>query len=150
MAASTLTDCLRCQVEPRRYLLSQPATATVASPTGTQHAVHAQCKRDVETSINFFAKATSEGGVWRWESNGKVPFADMTGTWMALGLISENDHESSQAVRRREEEASIREYVRQQASLTPEQEAEQRADLLAAFGPGQNIVNALTGKVTVL
>ena len=43
-------------------------------------------------------------------------------------------------------EQSLREYRIAQAQRTPEQRAEERLEALAAYGPGETVVNIITGE----
>jgi len=43
-------------------------------------------------------------------------------------------------------EQSLREYRIAQAQRTPEQRAEERFEALAAYGPGETVVNIITGE----
>ncbi len=51
--------------------------------------------------------------------------------------------------RRVANEAFLAEYRTAQARRTPEEIAEHQAEIRAAFGPGQRIVNIVTGEVTL-
>ena len=94
--------------------------------------------------------------VYRYTSNKRIPPKDILDCWFDLDLITPADH--NEMVQRREEEQqkAIKEYIdsenNRKASLHPdvlaEQEAERQFELRAAFGPGEKIVNCLTGEVT--
>ena len=94
--------------------------------------------------------------VYRYTSNKRIPPKDILDCWFDLDLITPADH--NEMVQRREEEQqkAIDEYIdrenNRKAGLHPdvlaEQEAERQFELRAAFGPGEKIVNCLTGEVT--
>lgn len=44
---------------------------------------------------------------------------------------------------------TIREYKAARAQMTPEQKAEELSQMRAAFGPGEKVVNVLTGEITI-
>jgi hypothetical protein len=46
-------------------------------------------------------------------------------------------------------EETIREYKAARAKMTAEQRAEEMAEMRAAFGPGERVVNVLTGEITL-
>lgn len=83
--------------------------------------------------------ATVTDGVVRWKSNGNVPPADCLDALAAAGLVfdrQKTDEASQEDLRRLFEEARSR-----PRDDSPEAQFER----LAAFGPGQEIVDVLTG-----
>jgi len=88
----------------------------------------------------FFQDTTFTDGVYRWQSNGAVPPADVLDC--VADLIPAAVLEHCTGVRDRETQEFLAAY-RQNAQ---EPNAEQLADLRAAFGPGAEVVNVVTGK----
>ena len=83
-----------------------------------------------------------EAGVIRWKTNHIVPFDDK----LVANDISLEQRLLCKAVRDAEDTASIEHYQRAQARRSQSQINEQRAEARAAYGPGQEIVNILTGE----
>jgi hypothetical protein len=83
-------------------------------------------------------------GIWVWKSNDRVPFADMLQSW---GI--EGDELARHDVARTEQnDIFFAEYRAAQEARTPEQLAEEQYEMRAAFGPGVEMVNAITGERT--
>ena len=89
-----------------------------------------------------------EGDVLRWASNGREPFDDMLRHWLSRGMITEVQREATNAARKISSEIAMREYAEARARRTPEQIAEERFEMMAAFGPGVEVVNVITGERT--
>jgi hypothetical protein len=81
-------------------------------------------------------------GVYRWLSNGAVPFDDL----LADAGVSLEVREVCRLARKLDNEKFFKEYLVAQASRTPEEIGEERACARAAMGPGQLMVNVLTGE----
>lgn len=108
--------------------------------------VHLCCASQAEHSLDFPDKATVTDGIVRWNSNGNVPPADCLDLLAFLGFISEADVAASATVRDGETAAFLAEYRRNSRPLTGEALAEARA----AFGPGEVIVDVISGVKTYL
>jgi hypothetical protein len=113
--------------------------------TRYNHTAHA-----IDHARGAFTGARNINGVLRWDSNGQCPMDDTLDMWLILGLVSETEVDATNKARDRETAAFMAQYRRAQAARTPEQVAEHRAELLAAFGPGETVVDMLTGERTVL
>lgn len=81
-------------------------------------------------------------GVWRWKSNNRVPFNDMLQSWGIAGAELAK-HEAARDV---DTDAFLRDYREAQRNRTPEQLAEEAFEARAAFGPGVEYVNVITGE----
>lgn len=104
-----------------------------------------------ERNLAQFAEAYLDAEqVVRWKSNDRCPFEDMLTVWLEANLIGQHAFEITLRVRAEEDAAAIRAYAKAMAERTPEQIAEERAEMLAAFGPGETVVNVLTGEKTTL
>jgi hypothetical protein len=99
---------------------------------------------DDDKARRQFRDATVIDGVVRWQSNGAVPPADCCAQWARLGLAF--DLAKTTAARDTELAAFLAEYRR--TATAPS--AEQRAEMRAAFGPGTEVVNVITGRRTRL
>lgn len=83
-----------------------------------------------------------EDGILRWKSNDSVPPQDCL---EEMGLDDEDLHHCRVA-RDREIDEFLTRY--RQAQEGRERTAEEMFELRAAFGPGVDVVNVITGKVT--
>jgi hypothetical protein len=81
-------------------------------------------------------------GIYRWKSNDRVPFDNMLQSWGVTGL----DLFLHQVERAADTERFLAEYRVAQSERTAEQLAEEAFEMRAAFGPGQTIVNIITGE----
>ena len=64
------------------------------------------------------------------------------------GLITKEQAEATNEARLIHERKSMEEYTKSQANRTPEEINEEMFEMRAAFGPGQKVVNVITGVVT--
>ena len=94
------------------------------------------------TAEKFDTDTTITNGVVRWNTNDRVPPADILEFWAHLG--KEFDLEKSEQARKEETNAFLNEYRKQQEGQ--EVSAEQRAEARAAFGPGVVVVDAISGR----
>ncbi len=97
---------------------------------------HLEARR---VAAQFSTDATVTDGVVRWNSNGRVPPIEILDLWSDLGL--EFAYLTSANARDSEEMAFLADY---RARYTGPSDEEKRA-ARAAFGPGLNIVNVITG-----
>lgn len=87
-----------------------------------------------------FSEATvDENGIVRWNSNKRVPPADVLEFWKHIG--HEFDLAASTAARDKETEDFLAAYRKNYRGPSEEE----RLEAQAAFGPGQKIVNVITG-----
>jgi len=93
---------------------------------------------------------TITDGVVRYTSKGNVPPMDIVDAMCELGLISVEDWQETKRVDAIETAEILENYRRRMAERTPEQIAEQEAEMRAAFGPGETVVNIITGQRTYL
>lgn len=83
--------------------------------------------------------ATVTDGVCRWKSNGSVPPADCLDALAAAGLVF--DRQKTDEAR----QEGLRRLFEQARSQPRDDSPEAQSERLAAFGPGQEIVDVLTG-----
>ena len=88
--------------------------------------------------------------VLTWASNSQHPMADLLAAWLFLGLITETQADATMAAREIRDAAFIAEYREAQDNRTAEEVAADTAEMRAAFGSGETVVNVLTGVKTVL
>ena len=94
----------------------------------------------------MFHKAYSiENGIVRWDSNGRVPFADMIDSMIEYGETG-IDRIACDKARDEETAAILADYVEAQSNRSDEEIAEQRYEARAAMGPGVEMVNIITGE----
>lgn len=113
-------------------------------------------RRDVRTNTftgytaekiaDNFAGAYLKDGVVFWKSNDRSPFEDMLTDFMEAGFITEENVTATVAAKKQQDREAIAAYIKAQANRSDEQIAEERAMARAAFGPGEKIVNVLTGE----
>jgi len=84
-------------------------------------------------------------GIIRWTSNCRIPFPDMLMDFLSAGLATADSVASSITQRRIEDEASLKDYVKRNRGR--KLSSEEQSEMTAAFGPGQSVVNVLTGVV---
>lgn len=87
-----------------------------------------------------------ENATVRFVSNDRIPFTDYLQANTDLDTDELKEHDD---LRQEENMKWINEvYVPGQAARTDEQKAEEAFELRAAFGPGEKIVNVITGEVS--
>jgi hypothetical protein len=64
----------------------------------------------------------------------------------AIATFENIDIEASTAARDEETAASIAKYIEARKNISDEQKAEEAYERRAAFGPGETVVNVLTGE----
>lgn len=89
-------------------------------------------------------EATVKDGVIRWNSNGNVPPADLVLIAESLGLAVDVD--KSTKAREADLDVFFAQYREAQKNKTAEQRAEEEYEMRAAFGPGETVVNIITGE----
>jgi hypothetical protein len=86
---------------------------------------------------------TDDNGIIRWKSNDQIPFADKL---EEFGLSS-YEIKVHTDLRNNEVSAFIRDvYIPARENMTEEQKAEEAAERRAAFGPGEEVINVITGE----
>lgn len=85
-------------------------------------------------------------GVVRWKSNNNIPPNDILTVWHAANKPF--NYALSKCISANETAAFLRQYRENalKAPRDPEAEAERAFELRAAFGPGQTIINVITGE----
>jgi hypothetical protein len=89
-------------------------------------------------------------GAYRWKRSDNVIPCDIVQQWAQAGLVTPRQRAAHEIAYRADMQAFMGRYAAAQAARTPEQLAEERAEMLAAFGPGETVVNVLTGRKTTL
>jgi hypothetical protein len=84
--------------------------------------------------------ATESGGVYRWTAVDRVVPID------CLTIASLEISEAHREARELEIRASLDAYRRARARMTDEERAEERAEMSAAFGEGETVVDVITGE----
>ena len=80
--------------------------------------------------------------VLTWKSNGRSPMDDMLAAWVVLGIITREQARATSEARQTETAAFLADY----RANPPQPDAEQLAEMRAAFGPGAEVVNVITGQ----
>lgn len=81
-----------------------------------------------------------------WKSNGHNPMDDMLAAWVTVGCITMEQALATSAAHEMATEKFLRMYASQQPA---EASAEERAEMRAAFGPGAEVVDMVSGRKTV-
>jgi len=85
-------------------------------------------------------------GIVRWVSNDRVPPAEVLAEMLELRGITQAEHDAAAATERAETGAFLDAYRESMANHVPSDE--EMFEMRAAFGPGAEIVNVITGQVT--
>jgi len=98
---------------------------------------------DAKYKEQFYVDETNSetGPVVRWNSNDRIPFADMLQEFVDAGWIDTLTQANSLAQRKVEDRIALEAYARNYKGPGEEEMFEMRA----AFGPGAKVVNVLTG-----
>ena len=98
---------------------------------------------DTKRKEDFYIDETdsASGPVVRWLSNDRIPFGDMLAEFAHAGWISVQTVENSLAQRKIEDRIALEAYAKNYRGPSEEEQFEMRA----AFGPGAQVVNVLTG-----
>jgi hypothetical protein len=100
---------------------------------------------DTDGAREDFTRATiGTDNVARWNSNNNVPFSDMLGDWLELGLITSEQMDASVAAREQDTTKLLAEYREQRSNR--QLSAEERFELRANFEPGTTVVDVITGQ----
>lgn len=93
----------------------------------------------------FYIDETNDatGPVVRWNSNDQVPFDDMLQNFVDAGFIDNQTRQNSNETRKQEQAVFLENYRKNYRGPSDEELFEMRA----AFGPGETVVNVLTGDV---
>lgn len=107
---------------------------------------HGNCWSDVRSAYQFPGEYhIDEAGVARWDSNGSALMVDS----MLVRFEFDIDTICRTAEARKAEDAEfLRKYREAQANVEPS--AEELAEMRAAFGEGEVVVNVLTGRKVYL
>jgi hypothetical protein len=94
----------------------------------------------------FFDDAYLSNGVPHWKSNNQIPPKDILEFWAYSGLSF--DFEQAEIARELETDRFLAEYRVRMANHVPSDE--ELYEMRAAFGPGETVINVITGQVTKL
>lgn len=130
------------EAPPGRSLIPTEGTADMTdyiSALAQPGAYHGEATR-LAATLRDPAHATIDAGLIRWVSNGRVPPADVVALAAHIGL--EIDTAACTAARDSETADFLAEYRKARAGGPS---AEERAEARAAFGPGTDLVDVITG-----
>jgi hypothetical protein len=110
--------------------------------------VHKCCAHEAEHLVASADDFAVDGdGAMSWKGSGSYWFADTVRLAVELYLVPDTAIQPTEAKRADQAAERIAAYrAAQPDQATPEQ----RAEMLAAFGPGERVVDALSGRVTYL
>lgn len=92
----------------------------------------------------FNFEATIIDGVMRWDSNDQIPPTDVVDEAISNGAPV--DKLKCDRIRDAELAVFFAEYAKARSTRTPEQIAEENFERRAAFGPGVEVVDIITGE----
>ena len=81
-----------------------------------------------------------------WKSNKRAVPNDLMLKWLELGFVSKEQVLATEKKATKQFQEFMVEYHKARAERTPEQIAEEEFEMRAAFGPGETVVNVLTGE----
>jgi hypothetical protein len=81
-------------------------------------------------------------GILTWDSNGQHPHDDLLAAWLILGLITEEQATATATARQVAQDNWMAAY----RASPPQRSAEELAEMRAAFGPGTEVVDVITGQ----
>lgn len=111
--------------------------------------VHVCCSDDVTRRIADIEDGSlviDAHGVGRWASNGHVIPEECAVMFAVLGLAPELDVDATAEAR----DVETAKFLRAYRENPPQPDAEQLAEMRAAFGPGATVVDVVTGQRTRL
>lgn len=114
------------------------------------HVVHKACAHDAERRVRDVETGqlvVGPDGIGRWASNGHAIPGDCAVLFAALGLAPTLDLAATAAANDAEAADAIERY---RAAQPAQPSDEERAEMLAAFGPGATVVDVITGRATQL
>lgn len=88
---------------------------------------------------------SKSGPVIRWNDSNNIPFQDMLEAFVRLGYIGQLELQNSLDQRQIEDRILLEAYRKNYKGPSEEEMLE----MSAAFGPGERVVNALTGHVYI-
>ena len=86
--------------------------------------------------------------VLKWVSNDRCIPNDIMLDLLRYGMVNAVTVATTRIVEREETDRFIEEYKKNRANRSAEEVAEERYEMRAAFGPGETVVNILTGERT--
>lgn len=84
--------------------------------------------------------------ILRWNSNDQCPMNDMLAAWITLGMIDREQADRTSAARTAETAQFLAAYRKNPPQIDDEQLHEMRA----AFGPGEEVMDVITGRTIQL
>lgn len=99
-------------------------------------------EREIERQKLLISNAYFVGKIPYWKSNDRVPPKEIVATW---GLPAE-DIALIDAKRDEQTSEFLAAYRLARAEMTPEQKAEELAEMRAELGTGSRMVNVITGE----
>ncbi len=114
-------------------------------PEGTRGFVFKRADYKKHVRMFFDAKRNHDG-IFVWQANGQVPPTDVVTHWQKAELITPEEARAANELREQQLVEAIEQYKHAMQNRTPEEASEQAAEARAAFGPGQEVVDILTGE----
>lgn len=99
-----------------------------------------------EAADAFQGAYWDDQGVLRWNSNQQCPMNDMLAAWIVLGFIDREQAGRTSAART----ADTAEFLDAYRKNPPQTDAEQLHEMRAAFGPGEEVMDVITGRTIQL
>ena len=96
-----------------------------------------------------FGATDNRNGVIYWSTSptANIPNEDMLNDWFELDLITERELNTTIATKVVEKDVFLSAYIKARKNRSAEQRREEMFEMRAAFGPGERVVDALTGEI---
>ena len=107
-------------------------------------------RTDMARAFFYFVNdsfTVDENNVARWKKTGKGVPADIVAQWVEMEFVTPAVADATAQFRDSEWNRIAAEYAEAKKNRTPEQIAEEHAEMRAAFGPGEEVVDLVTGEV---
>lgn len=112
-----------------------------------------------QRELDYNIKLLSEGGLFhndytivdgivRWNSSNNVPPSDMVEAMIAYGH-DDIDIDACHKAREADNAVAIAQYIEARNNMTEDEKREEAFERRAAFGPGVEVVNVITGERSV-
>jgi hypothetical protein len=87
-----------------------------------------------------------EDNVVIWNSNDRHPMDDLMTEWLDLGLVTKEMFDATAIAREESNMAFFAEFKTARANRSADEIREEAFEMRAAFGPGVEVVNVITGE----
>jgi len=107
-------------------------------------------REELRGHIDRSYRMAGASNVLKWVSNDRCIPNDIMLNMKRYGLVDQETVDATREAEKIDTDAFIAEYRVNRANRSAEEIAEEQFEMRAAFGPGETIVNILTGERTIL